>query len=332
MHLSNMNRFKFPLVSVNHSEPCPICAHSSSNSISSTLRRGEGIVYYCDHCDHAFLNSAPNTDLEYYYKTSYRNEYSHLATKSQTNSVELFEIYKRFQSDRLNIISKYLNDNVSLLEVGASAGQFLVHAKEYTSKLAAIELDSACAKFINCSLNIDSDDALLENSKFSNQKFDIVCSFQVMEHVESPFNFLSTLINSCAPGGKIFIEVPNLYDSLNTIWDCSSYSDFFYHSAHLHYFSRSSLEFMLKQCDSLFKSTKFHFLQDYNLLNHLNWLTNKRPQDSCIPGLSDIYLPSTTNSISSWLEEQLIHINSLYKTKLAENELTSNILVEITLN
>ena len=96
-------------------------------------------------------------DVKKYYAENYRQEYSHNADAAATNARELFDIYRHYQRDRLDVISPYLTKSTRLLEVGASSGQFLVNIKELIEVVHAIELDKACCAFMQKELGIHAD-------------------------------------------------------------------------------------------------------------------------------------------------------------------------------
>jgi 2-polyprenyl-3-methyl-5-hydroxy-6-metoxy-1,4-benzoquinol methylase len=315
------------LIQPEKQENCPLCNVATSNILADRLRRGNGKVYYCSPCDHGFLVPEKKIDAKAYYSEDYRKEYSHKATGEETNARELFETYKKFQKDRLSLIAPYLSTSKTLLEVGASAGQFLVNIVNQVKLINAIELDKACCKFVQNELKIDADYEFLSESKFNKEKYDVVCSFQVMEHVDSPAAFLGDLKSSMKKDGMAFIEVPNLRDPLLSVWNVKSYQTFYYHSAHLHYFTESSLRKVAGDAGFTPDQISFRFLQDYNLLNHLNWITNDSPQATCDVGLSDINLHGPNKEISGWLTEQIKILNSTYVNKLIETKNTSNIMM-----
>jgi 2-polyprenyl-3-methyl-5-hydroxy-6-metoxy-1,4-benzoquinol methylase len=310
-------------------ELCPLC-HTSTNSVLATeLRRGAGIVYYCDTCNHGFLLPDQAIDAKKYYAENYRQEYSHNSEAAPTNAREIFDVYRNYQRDRLEVISPFLRETSSLLEVGASSGQFLVNMKDRIKQVHAIELDKACCSFMQKELGIRADSEFLRESMFAGEKYDVVCSFQVMEHVVNPVSFLQELHQSVKKGGTIFVEVPNLKDPLLSVWNVSSYQKFFYHSAHLHYFTENSLRKVAIDAGFMPDQIEISFTQDYNILNHLNWVMNNAPQANCIVGLSEIELNGTNQEISNWLTGEMRRLNDEYIGKLVSAKATSNLMMVI---
>jgi SAM-dependent methyltransferase len=102
-------------------------------------------------------------------------------------------------------------DSKNILEVGCASGAFLEYLrKKYkNSTLVGLELNSEAAlKATSKGLNVELE--LVENFANSNKdKFDIVCSFQVLEHISDPFSFLQSSIDCLKKGGKLIICVPN---------------------------------------------------------------------------------------------------------------------------
>jgi 2-polyprenyl-3-methyl-5-hydroxy-6-metoxy-1,4-benzoquinol methylase len=308
---------------------CPLCASGTFEVLANQLRRGNGLVRYCQNCDHGYLVQDHVVDAKHYYGEMYRREYSHNAAPAETHAREIHLVYKNYQQSRLHSIMPHLNSASRLLEVGASAGQFLVHIKGKVSAVNAIEPDKACHEFLGSELGIEADVEFLEDSRFAGRTYDIVCAFQVIEHVEDPVAFLRTLRRATKKGGKIFIEAPNLKDPLLEVWDVKSYRKFFYHSAHLHYFTEASFRKVARDAGFSSEQIEVKFTQDYNLLNHLHWIMNDGPQDDCHVGLSDINLRGRNEEIASWLNEEIRAINQRYIAKLIAAKSTANMLMEL---
>lgn len=308
---------------------CPLCEVGGGHILARELRRGIGLVRYCPACDHGYLIQEQALNMKEYYGELYRQEYSHNAEVAGTNAQEIYSVYKNYQQDRLKYISPYLTKSSRLLEVGASSGQFLTHVKDKVKDVNAIELDKACCLFLEQELSINADSEFLENSRFADQAYEIVCAFQVMEHVEQPVAFIQTLKKATKKDGVIFIEVPNLNDPLMKVWDIPVYQKFFYHSAHLHYFTETSLRQVAQKAGFSPEQIEISFTQDYNLLNHLHWIMNNGPQADCHIGLSHISFAGQNSEISSWLTEQMQTLNSAYIAKLKAAKCTSNMLMKL---
>lgn len=284
---------------------CQLCNHLCK-LLTQKLRRGDGMVFMCERCDLAFLAGGTSTD--------YDGPYRARATPNCTTPEQIFLTYKDYQEDRLRIVRPHLKD--SILEYGASAGQFLWHLN--IPRLCAIEPDSACQEFM-ATLGIDHPGIV--------ETFDTVCAFQLLEHCADPVKFIRGMLQHAKPGAKLFIEVPNLHDPLRSVWHSAAYEDFYFHSDHLWYFSEKSLRMVAEKAGA--QNIEIMHTQDYNLLNHLHWLTEGKPQETCHPGLSPISLPGT-HPIARWLSNSLATLNEVYKAKLAAAGKTSNLMMVIS--
>ena len=313
-----------------NSSPCPICSQSVTSVLTTQLRHGPGIVYLCDACDHGFLPFQSTTELvEYYALSEYRNRFSYSAEPRETNARELFETYQKYQLDRIARVKPYCTPHTRLLDIGASAGQFLHGIRDNVASCAAIELNKECCDFVQTFLKIDCDSRPLAQSKFAGERFDIVTSFHVLEHTNDPIAFIRDLSRVAAPGARVVIEVPSIHDSLVSSWELPQHAKFFYHSAHTQYFSANSLLGAALHAGLTSDQIAIEFEQDYNLLNHLNWLLNDTPQVDCHVGLSALRLPMGDSEIQRWLENEMIDLDARYREKLMQLGVSSNLVLTV---
>ncbi|MFD2920050.1 class I SAM-dependent methyltransferase [Terrimonas rubra] len=96
-----------------------------------------------------------------------------------------------------------------VLEVGCGSGYFLERLVENGIAAEGIELnEEAIKKAIQKGLNVKH--ALLENYvKEKAGYYDVVCAFQVLEHITSVKDFIDDSLTLLKPGGRLMIAVPN---------------------------------------------------------------------------------------------------------------------------
>ena len=286
---------------------CFLCNSEVTGILTDTLRDGsQKNVYFCEKCDLGILdNHQTQYELRQYYKHVYRTD----------RPEKLFADFFPFQQDRLRLLTPYLNKNVYLLEVGCSAGMFLNHVKGKVKEIAGLDYDTKSSKFTEelCQCKVYRDEKQLPK-----QYFDIVCMFQTLEHVHNPKEFLESILKSLKPNGLIYIEVPNLYDSLVFTYDIPIHYKFFFHQAHVWYFSEKSLK---KLMTSLGCIGTIQFIQDYNLLNHLAWANTHLPQDY-IAGRAEPHILLKRNQE---LNQCFVQIDKQYKKLLSKLKITSNL-------
>ncbi|MCR4275187.1 MAG: class I SAM-dependent methyltransferase [Candidatus Wolfebacteria bacterium] len=306
---------------------CKICGNGNLSLITQTLRGGtEGRVYYCPNCDLGVLEPR-DLNVKEYYDSEYRKKFTDHLKKPESDPEDIFNSRKNYQDDRIDIVKKYFDKNKSFLEIGCSAGQFLRHIKDSFEKCEGVELDSKCADFVENKFNIKVCKNELSQCGFEKESFDFIAAFQVLEHTLNPAEFLFDVKKHLKDGGKIFIEVPNLYDALLKVWQIPAYQRFYYHEAHTHYFSKKSLEKLFEKTG--YKIDEIHFIQDYNLLNHFYWYFMNGPQEDCRFGLDkpNIEFSKEHSEIGDKLNALFKDFDAEYRKILSDNEITSNIFV-----
>jgi 2-polyprenyl-3-methyl-5-hydroxy-6-metoxy-1,4-benzoquinol methylase len=100
------------------------------------------------------------------------------------------------------------NDRV--LDIGCGFGFFLEKIKnEKNCDVEGIEFNKSAIQKLN-EKNIQVHEMFIEDFVSEEfELFDVVCSFQVLEHVENPYSFIKSKIKCVKKGGKIIIAVPN---------------------------------------------------------------------------------------------------------------------------
>ena len=304
---------------------CHICQKKLNNIITKNLRGGEKRdVYFCSNCELGMLeNKQTETGLKKFYAEEYRTKPN---LTSQSKPKELFDTFSPLQANRLKLLLPHFTKKTKLLEVGCSAGMFLHEARKHVGEIVGIDFDIASAKYAakKCGCKVYTTE--IHETPLPKKYFDIIVAFQTLEHVSDPKIFISGLKDYLKPGGVLAIEVPNLYDSLAHIYNLPNHYKFFFHAAHLWYFTEKSLD---KLTSSLGFKGKVYHQQDYNILNHFHWTDADTTDPQSFKRLGPPLLPlrlEKSAKIKKELANFILNTDEQYKRLLSKLKITSNIM------
>lgn len=114
---------------------------------------------------------------------------------------------------RSEILSDYVKNNISkgrplkILNVGVATGassEMLMRHGEVSS----LEYEQDCIDFIKGKVPIDVIQGSILELPFAKDRFDLVCAFDVLEHVDDHQLAVHELKRVCNGGGSVFITVP----------------------------------------------------------------------------------------------------------------------------
>ena len=97
----------------------------------------------------------------------------------------------------------------SVLDVGCGSGNFLKKIKEKTDKTTGLEFNQlAIQKCREAGLTVYSD-TIEEHARKFPATYDVVCLFQVLEHIHEINPFMDAAVKLLKKGGKLIVGVPN---------------------------------------------------------------------------------------------------------------------------
>ncbi|HSH65971.1 MAG TPA: class I SAM-dependent methyltransferase [Bacteroidia bacterium] len=104
----------------------------------------------------------------------------------------------------------FIKDGDTVLEIGSGAGSFL---KQLISKkkitYTGLELNTAAIERAEQNSIYLKNELLSEHVKKNELKYDVVCSFQVYEHISNIDSVFSDSVKSLKAGGLLIVSVPN---------------------------------------------------------------------------------------------------------------------------
>lgn len=104
---------------------------------------------------------------------------------------------------------RFIDSGQEILEIGCATGYFLSLCKEKGASVKGLEMNLKAVKDAQeCGYDVTSES--LEQHQISHsEKYDVVCSFQVLEHISDVHSYFKNAIKCLKPGGLIIIGVPN---------------------------------------------------------------------------------------------------------------------------
>ncbi len=114
--------------------------------------------------------------------------------------------------------------NKRLLEIGCAGGNFLVAARQVGWNVQGCEISSSAASHASNQYALDVHAGDLISAKYPTGYFEMVCMFDVLEHIPNINQFLSEIHRILVPRGVLFIALPVQTQSLlfkmqRRLWD-----------------------------------------------------------------------------------------------------------------
>lgn len=209
-------------VSFDQFEVCLLCGSARLTSLSGYEQH---YLVKCTACDFIFCKRKPTMDeLNTHYALYPRARgISEITLKRYNELLDKFEPYRKTNN---------------LLDVGCGDGFFLIEARKRNWKVFGTEFSS---KAIDVCLQkgIQMTNSPLNPQHYHPESFDVITSFEVIEHINTPQTELQSFYSLLRKGGLLYITTPN-FNSLSRIilkskWNVIEYPE------HLSYYTVQTL-------------------------------------------------------------------------------------------
>ena len=131
-------------------------------------------------------------------------ESSYIETQLQAN-------LNKFKN-QVNILAKHVSlQDAKILDIGCGGGLFLSLLKRRGAQVIGIELSDSRAQYAKTKHGLNIDKHPIESDFWWNgyaQYFDVVTLWDVIEHVNYPYQTLQSAVKVLKPGGLLLIDTP----------------------------------------------------------------------------------------------------------------------------
>ena len=115
----------------------------------------------------------------------------------------------RSTKSQVELIEKY-KDGTRLLDIGCGEGFFLFNASRSGYNAKGIELSRDAVGYARGEFGLDVEEGYFGESKFSENCFDVVTLWQVLEHVPYPLQVLKEVRRILRTGGLLAVSTPDI--------------------------------------------------------------------------------------------------------------------------
>lgn len=102
-----------------------------------------------------------------------------------------------------------INTNDKVLDVGCGTGNFLMRIKDKTNQATGLELNENAVNECRKKGLAVFNEMIQDHAKTHEDYYDVICMFQVLEHIYDVRSFLEASLKALKKGGKLIIGVPN---------------------------------------------------------------------------------------------------------------------------
>jgi 2-polyprenyl-3-methyl-5-hydroxy-6-metoxy-1,4-benzoquinol methylase len=149
-----------------------------------------------------------DTGYRFYYPFDIAGDEKFYQDLQKANALKGLE-YDRDWADDHKFAFTEIADNAKVLEIGCNTGKFLKRLLPKTKKLTGLDFNDVAIFAANAKgLNVINESAEIHAEKHT-EEYDVVCAFQVLEHITSAGSLLEAATKLLRKDGKLILSVPN---------------------------------------------------------------------------------------------------------------------------
>jgi 2-polyprenyl-3-methyl-5-hydroxy-6-metoxy-1,4-benzoquinol methylase len=220
---------------MNQHSSCLIC---NSTALKPLKGYEASHLCKCKSCGFVFAQAIPTMEeLEKHYEGYSRNDYLSPVTIKRYN--ELLDYFEQFRKTG------------KLIDVGCGIGYFLEEAKKRGWEVYGTEYTDEAIQICE-SKGITMKKGKLNPADFKSESFDIITSFEVIEHINNPQEEIQNFNQILRKGGLVYMTTPN-WNALLRYRLKAAYNVIVY-PEHLSYYTPRTIKLLFKSLG--FKASK----------------------------------------------------------------------------
>lgn len=262
---------------------CILCSNTKMKDVYECTRENDHHkIVQCNECNHIQIFPLDIDSKEYY---DHDKQDKDVTSISERKRDEWLNMVNNQSERRIQYLSEIIEellrskDTISICDIGGGYGHFCRNIKKTYKERVCVTLLEPGISRIN---KYDNEDITLVKSSINEdivqkhfEKYDLVTSFHVFEHVFEPKKFIHLLRQLVKKDGYYCIEVPNHNNELLKL--CETFKKkVWYINCHISYFTPDIfLSLLTDEKNNLVKMDGF---ERYGLFNFLYWLHYNEPQ------------------------------------------------------
>jgi SAM-dependent methyltransferase len=189
---------------------CNFCGQREAEPLNSgpdmLTNSGRFFLTRCRNCGLIYQN--PQLEPEEL-AAHYPPEYPRFVRERETGSPLTRLSERHALSRQRQRLERRIKGPGKLLDVGCATGQFLNHMRGAGWDVIGVEFSEYAARYGRETYNIDIKHGTLETAGFTDNEFDVVTLWDVLEHVPNPKATLQEVVRILKPGGLLAASTPN---------------------------------------------------------------------------------------------------------------------------
>lgn len=245
-------------------------------------------MFECQRC-RTIWHEELGKDYDCYYESeTYRME-----LEGTSDIEDFYKLHDEENLQKLLYTTTKIFRNKIVADVGCGGGAFLDFIAGAASEIIGIEPSYKYRTQMSAKGYITYPYMKEAKERYAD-RVEVITSFDVIEHVGNPLEFLKDIYDLLAPNGKAIIGTPTGTPIMRELLG-NVYEEFLFSTQHIWILSRESMELLAEKAG--FHKFRVEYKQRYGLGNCISWLINKKPRGH----ISYDFISETMNQV--WKNE-----------------------------